>query len=287
MRAGLLVALLAGLLAIPTAAAAEGELCSTTADVSWVTNHDDVTVEGAVVDVPGCTDGEPVGLQLLTDDGDVPADGPILTEAQDEQAEFDLAPFAQRIEPVVGVRVYLQMTEEELAHLEITVDRRFFNMPGNEQRGLRQLTILEVSPGGQYRVPAAPNGYVEVACVEVGHDPRDTVAQGSGTFDATASGRHVVCNRQTPGGPRGPIDQDPEVLGRVINRGDTLDGPSPESGGGATNEVLGGVHDRSDGSDGPAHGGLALTGANLWLTILVVVLLVAGGFTLMRVRPRE
>lgn len=77
MRAGLLVMLVLGLLSSPATAteAAEGDPCSTTASVSWLTNHEDVTVEGAVVDVPGCADGEPVGLQLLTDDGGLPAEG--------------------------------------------------------------------------------------------------------------------------------------------------------------------------------------------------------------------
>lgn len=198
-----------------------GELCTDFASMSWETDITTLTVAGATVEVKGCDDGEPVGLQLITDEGDVPDDGPIMKEAADERAFFDLTDFEQDIEPVTGVRVYLQLADE-VEYWEITVERRFFNMPGNEQLGLRQTTVLLVPDGGTYRVPGAPGGYDEVACEDVGVDiddiddsleGDDNGRQGSGEeFTATESGRHLACYQQTPGEPREPIDEEPEII---------------------------------------------------------------------------
>lgn len=41
---------------------------------------------------------------------------------------------------------------------EVTVEQRYFNAPGNEQRGLRKVTSLQVPLDGQYAVPVAPRG---------------------------------------------------------------------------------------------------------------------------------
>jgi hypothetical protein len=250
--------------------AADGLLCSDVAEVSWQADWDTVTVARAAVDVPGCGDGEPVGIQLLTDDGDVPEDGPIMGVVEDERVVFDLASLEQRVEPVTGVRVFLELTEEELVFFEVTVDRRFFNAPGNEQRGLRQVTSLQVPLDGSYHVPGAPSGYQDVDCSEVNTIiGDDVIEEGSGTFTASASGRHLACYQQTPGAARSPDGQEPEVLGETITADD------------AEVEVLGEAHR----APSPAEAGLLpVTGAALWLLVLLGGLLTVGGWRLARAR---
>lgn len=273
MRAVLVLAVLVASLALSGVAgqAADGDLCSEAAHVSWQADWETVTVARAAVDVPGCGDGESVGIQLLTDDGDVPEDGPVMGVVADERVVFDLTSLDQRVEPVIGVRVFLELHEEELVFFEVTVDRRFFNAPGNEQRGLRQVTSLQVPLEGQYFVPGAPSGYEDVACSEVNTPVGDDVIeQGSGTFTATASGRHLACYQQTPGVPPGiPDDQEPEVLGDTITDDD------------AGVEVLGEAHR----APSPAEAGLLpVTGAALWLFVLLGGLLTVGGWRLARSR---
>jgi hypothetical protein len=269
----LLVTVMLALVVVPAEAAAAdtGELCSEAAHVSWQADWDTVTVARAAVDVPGCGDGEPVGIQLLTDDGDVPEDGPVMGVVADERVVFDLTALEQRVEPVIGVRVFLELAEEELIFFEVTVDRRFFNAPGNEQRGLRQVTSLQVPLDGAYRVPGAPSGYQDVDCSEVNTTiGDDVIEEGSGTFTATASGRHLACYQQTPGVPPGPPDaQEPEVLGETV----TDDA--------ARVEVLGEVR----GAPSPTEAGLLpVTGTALWLLVLLGGLLSVGGWRLARAR---
>jgi hypothetical protein len=273
MRAALLVAVLVSLVALPSevAYAIDGEICSGVAHVSWQADWDTVTVARAAVDVPGCSDGEPVGIQLLTDDGDVPGDGPIMGVVEGERAVFDLTSLGQRVEPVTGVRVFLELAKEELVFFEVTVDRRYFNVAGNEQRGLRQVTSLQVPLEGSYLVPGAPSGYQDVECSEVNTAMGDDViGQGSGPFIATASGRHLACYQQVPGQQPGvPDDQGPEVLGEVLTAGD------------ADVQVLGEA-EVAPSTAGP--GPLATTGASLWLLMLLGGLLTIGGWRLTRAR---
>ena len=59
------------------AAVAEGQLCADTATVSWQTDVGKLQVTGVFVEVPGCEDGEFVGIELLMDDGgQVPPEEP-------------------------------------------------------------------------------------------------------------------------------------------------------------------------------------------------------------------
>jgi hypothetical protein len=254
----------------PDAAFAEvGELCSEVAHVSWQADWDTVTVARAAVDVPGCGDGEPVGIQLIADDGDVPEDGPIMGVVKDERVVFDLTSLEQRVEPVIGVRVFLDLHEEEFVFFEVTFDRRYFNSAGNEQRGLRQVTSLQVPLDVSYVVPGAPSGYEDVDCSEVNTTvDDDVIAQGSGTFTAVAAGRHLVCYRQTPGAQSGaPDDREPAVLS-AANTGDGV-------------EVLGESHR----APSPTEAGLLpVTGAALWLVALVGGLMAVGGWRLARSR---
>lgn len=90
------------------AAATPGEACSGEASVAWEVDHADLAVTGAVVTVLGCADGEPVGLQVLTDDGDVP-DEFVFASVVDERATFDLTPYGLSVEPTTGVRVALEV----------------------------------------------------------------------------------------------------------------------------------------------------------------------------------
>ncbi len=315
MKSLMLLALGASLLSMP-AAAADEDACSDSMDISWETNVGQATVETVVLDVPGCDDGEPVGVQLITDDGDVPRDGPIMAEVQDEQADIDITALEQRIEPVTGVRVFLELSEDEVRFLEITVDRRFFNAPGNEQKGLRQTTVLQVEAGEDYVIPGAPQGYGEIDCADVDLRPDDIIDEGSGTATAAEAGRHLVCYQQDPGGPRGPIDDEPEVVGDdengddtdVLGEGQTRDEPDePDEPDETANgdrergddgdrdgagdgegddkdrddtEVLGTVDDA--GGSGAAAGGLAMTGVNFWLAVVAGSLLVAAGAWLTR-----
>ena len=52
-----------------SAAVAEGRLCADTVTVSWQTDLTELQVAGVFVEVPGCEDGEFVGIELLMDDG--------------------------------------------------------------------------------------------------------------------------------------------------------------------------------------------------------------------------
>jgi hypothetical protein len=226
-RLAVATALLAVLLALPTIAHAAGQdLCTDLATVYWDVDLASVTVNGATVDVPGCADGEPVGIQLITDDGDLPPDGPMMGQAEDGHATFDLTGYAVRVEPVTGIRVFLRVPGNEHPVWVIVVEQRFFNEPGNEQLGLRRSTTLEVPLDGEYAVPGPPTRYDEVRCDQVDTIlPPDLVGEGSGIFPATAAGIHVVCYRQQPGVPGGPPDvEDPrvveeaEVLGEILTR---------------------------------------------------------------------
>jgi hypothetical protein len=258
---------------IPVPAAADqGRICSEVAHVSWLTDWDTASVDGAVVEVPGCEAGEPVGIQLITEGGDVPAAGPLMGQAEDGRAAFDLAYLSQRIEPVTGVRVFLELHEAEVVFFEITVDRRFFNAPGNEQVGLRQVTVLTVAQGAEYDVPGAPSGYAEVACDEVVRSPSDdVVTEGSGTHVAAGPGLHVVCYQQTPS-PRGDgPPTETEVLAEIVEMGE----PTTETAGSGL-EVLG----LSDSAPSP----LARTGANLLLALGLGSLLLIAGLTVLRRR---
>lgn len=261
MRAALLLPLLlAGLLGTAAPAAAQVDACTDTANVNWVTNWRDVTVETAIVHVPGCEDGEEVGLQLLTDDGDLPSD-PLVEPVQAEHATFDLTPLDVRIEPVTGVRVLLQ-GEELIEVVDIVVEQRFFASSGNEQRGLLRTTTLEVPLDGEYEVPGAPTRYDIAPCAAVQWvAPDDLIGEGAGTFTATTAGTHVVCYQQQPGSPGGqPDPEDPTVVGTEV-LGTQFTRPSPES----------------DTSDGAAGGPLPRTGANvLALALTGLTLIVVG-----------
>ena len=206
-------------LAVPAVADTAVLGCTNTARVRWDVDLESVRVDAAVVEVPGCPDGEIVGLQLITDNGDIPAEA-LAEPVVDEQATFDLTPYALRVEPVTGVRVFLYGEAGEDA-IEIIVDRRFFNRPGNEQVGLREMTLLQVEPGQDYEVAGAPDRYRTVACSEVGLTGEgDVVGEGVGTFSATASGRHIVCHLMRPvsGRGNGPDDQT-DVLGDSVTKG--------------------------------------------------------------------
>jgi hypothetical protein len=267
---------LAGLAAFPAAGpAAAGELCSAAAHVSWVTDWDTVTVQAAVIDVPGCGDGEPIGIQLLTDHGDVPGDAPLMTEVKNGRALFDLSHLAVRVEPVTGVRVFLELRGGEQYTWQITVDRRFFNPAGNEQVGLRDLTVLQVPDLGSYLVEGAPERYRETSCAELGYEPSDAIAEGSGTFEnVTAGGRHIACFQQTTAG-RGPANaSDTDVLDGSLER-------DPHD----RTKVLGTSHERpaSSSTAGPL-GRLAMTGNDLLLATTIGLATVGIGFGLLRRR---
>jgi hypothetical protein len=276
VRVLLLLVVLWAVAALP-AAADDGQLCSIVADVSWQTDASKLTVDGAIVDVGSCEDGAPIGIQLVTDDGDVPPQGPLMGAVEGGQGVFDLVPYEQRIEPVTGVRVFLQIQEDEFVFFEVTVDRRFFSAPGNEQVGRRQVTSLHVPLDGEYVVPGAPSGYTDVACSDVNTTiDDDVVEQGTGTFTATEAGRHLACYRQTPGvAPGGPDGQGTEVLDGSVTAGDE---PVIAAEDGV--EVLGASDGRAQSA--PGTGSLASTGANVWLLVGFGALLVAVGSRLVR-----
>ena len=108
MKPQVFLCTLAIILGAAPAAPAFGEIvtCSDSAHVSWRADDSFTLIHGAVVRVPGCDNGEAVGLQVLTTDGDVPNE-PLRASADDENATFDLEPYGLRIEPVIGVRVFL------------------------------------------------------------------------------------------------------------------------------------------------------------------------------------
>jgi hypothetical protein len=221
-------------------AAADG-LCSSTATVAWETDVDELTITAAVVHAPGCSDGEAVGIQLLLDDGsEVPEDGPLMGTVTEERSRFDLGAASVSIEPVTGVRVFLEVHGAEHSAWQITVDRRFFNPAGSEQVGLRDLTILQVPHGGSYPVEGAPPRYRERACAHLGYRPDDRIAEGSGIFqDVAAGGRHIVCFQQvTPGrgqasdaAPRdGSLEREPDDRSGVVGTSRERPGPSSTAG---------------------------------------------------------
>lgn len=237
-RSLLLLAALAALMLVPTTPALAGQLCSNTADVSWEVDHATVTVTGVFVEVEGCDDGEFVGIELITDDGDLPDDGPLPGQVEDEVAYFDISDWELRVEPVTGIRVYLEVHGVPTPVVTITVEQRFFNPAGNEQVGRSHTTQLIVSLGGTYSVPGAPDGYREVACdgmnLRVGPDEPEPQEAGSGEFEAERSGLHRVCYQMiapgTGAAPPGQSDtrdadepvevEEPEVLDAVLDRDD-------------------------------------------------------------------
>ena len=186
-------------------AAAEGELCSDTATVSWETDLAALQVTGVFVEVIGCDDGEFVGIELLMDDGSqVPSEEPLGSEVEDEVAFFDVSGFDIGIEPVVGIRVYLVLHDVAIPVVTISVEQRFFNHAGSEQLGLRTVTELLVPVGGEYHVPSAGPGYTDIRCEDVGATSEELVNEGHGDFVAESSGVHLACYQQTPGTPGGP-----------------------------------------------------------------------------------
>lgn len=222
-----------GLLGIPIAAVAQApEACTDTANVTWETDWDTVTVEAALVHVPGCVDGDEVGLQLLTDDGDLPAELMVST-VDDERVRFDLSGLDVRIEPVIGVRVLLY-GETLVEIVGIVVEQRFFAQNGSEQRGLLRTTTLEVPLGGTYEVPGAPTRYVVANCSDMRWvAPDDLVGQGAGSFEATEGRRHVVCYQQQAGTAGGPPDVEDPIVGddtEVLAEQVTRPAPSTQRG---------------------------------------------------------
>lgn len=263
-------AILAILLLALTPPAVAAELCATEAHVAWVVDHETATVSGAHVEVPGCADGDVVGLQLLTDDGDLPSD-PILTEALDERAAFDLRPFDVHIEPVIGVRVLLTDRSTAEPGYEITVERRFFNRAGNEQRGLRETSTLFVPLGETYTVAGPPARYQAVGCGEPGVEPTDDlVGEGPGTVEPDASGRHLACFQLITGAPNdGGVDVLDDALTRDPSAGGTTD----------TTTVLA--------TATSADGALPRTGFDLWSLLALVMVLGVSGWAALRTGREE
>jgi hypothetical protein len=239
---------------------------------------------------------------LIINDGDVPPNGPLMGQVTDERVVFDVSGLDIRIEPVTGIRVFLELSGGEQLTYQITVDRRFFSSAGSEQVGLRQLTVLNVPLGGSYVVPGAPNRYTEVLCETVGYEPTDLLKEGSGTFPATGSGRHIACFQQEPGspggqppGPGGPGSEQPIVIppddassgggegpSDVLDEGhdpgsdDLLDAEDTEDTG-----VLGEVIDRRGDR---VLGRLAMTGSDLLVAFAVGLMTVGIGLGLLRRR---
>jgi hypothetical protein len=214
----------------PTCARRRGVVsrCADTAKVGWEIDLETSTVTGVRVEVPGCDDGEFVGIELITDAGDVPSEEPLAGEVAAEVATFDVTSFGLHVEPVTGIRVYLEVDAIPVPVVAITVEQRFFNPAGNEQFGLRVTTPLTIPFEQSYTVPSAGPGYQDADCDETnlvlddGEAP--VVGWGTGDFVATASGRHIACYQQVPGSPGGPSTappevQEPEVLGVVLERG--------------------------------------------------------------------
>ncbi len=210
------------LLASPSALAddeAEGEICTGLAIVSWDVDFGGLMVRGAELSVPGCDDGEPVGLRLLTTDGELPAAEQLWAEVEDEFATFDLTDLEVEIEPLIGVRVYLVIDGVPTPLATIRVEQRFFNVPGSEQNGLRVTTELSVALGSAYSVPAANDGWEHVDCDDVNLQvDEDPIATGIGQFEAETSGLHIACYQQVPGDGGPPGADEPEVLGVVLER---------------------------------------------------------------------
>lgn len=199
-----------------SAAESTGQQCTDTVSVRWQVDHERVTVDAAVVEAPGCPDGTPVGIQLITDDGDVP-DEPLVESSTNERATFDLTDYALRVEPVTGVRVFLEGEAVE-GTVTIIIDRRFFNPAGNEQVGLRDRRTTTLEIGTTYLVAGPPDGYGEVSCDDVDLVVEDAVGEGVGLFTATAAGRHVACFQKQVGPARDDVDGT-DVLGNILTRG--------------------------------------------------------------------
>jgi hypothetical protein len=104
-----------------------GRPCSSDATVLWETGHPNLRVTGATVDVPGCDDDEIVGLQVITDAGDVPSEM-LFAEVVDERAFFDLSPYDIGIEPTTGVRVALVVDGATITDPDVDV------LPGDDVR---------------------------------------------------------------------------------------------------------------------------------------------------------
>lgn len=261
-RLALVLAVLATMVPVPASGQAP-QACTESANLSWEVDHDTASVTVGIVEVPGCDDGDVVGLQLrLEEVGWVPEE-PLVTEVADERARFDLRSHDVGMRPVVGGRVTLYgeaMTEV----VEVIVDQQFVNPAGNPQRGLRTITELEVPIGGQYRVPGAPPRYATVSCGDVGISTDGTIGEGAGDFTATTAGRHVACYQQQPGPlDSAPTNEDPAVLGVQFARH-----PSVVVDAVSGDEVRG-----AETADGP----LASTGVDLLrLALMALTLLVVG-----------
>ena len=297
-------------MALAPAASASGTACSDTANVGWSVDHETVTVAGAHVQVPGCADGEWVGIELITTEGDVPSDGPLASEVVDQVANFDLSDLELRIEPVTGIRVYLEIAGEPTPIVAIDVDQRFFNPAGNEQIGRGLITTLILGVGQEYEVPSDYVGYEPADCSDLGVTaPDDLVAEGTGTFTANESGTHLACYQQQPGsgggpGPGQPEADVPEVLGEIIdgsNEDVTTDGGVTPDDAPTTDqdeiddedEALIRVDDDRAGerddedSSLRALGELSRTGTDAVGTFLIGFLLVVSGGSLLRWRRRN
>lgn len=224
-RAAGLVPLLVLLLTAPSAAALPVREAPDSAHVTWRVDPDRGSIEAAMVDVAGGADGDPVGLQLITADGNVPTE-PLVRRVADGHAWFDLADHQLDVEAVTGVRVLLGRTARE-GVLRILVDQRFFNRGGREQVGLRAMTLLRIERGDTYTPPAVPARYAPVSCRTVGLTAQaDVVAEGTGTFSATTTGRHLVCYRLRELGPT-QDDEESGVLGDATTVGeDVADAPA-------------------------------------------------------------
>lgn len=239
MKLAALCMLLLALLPAPVlAAAADDAGCTDAAHVRWDVDIDQSTVEGASVDVPGCADGDLVGLQLIMEDGDLPSE-PLVAAVEDEKAVFDLTPYAPGIAPTIGVRVTLHPSEGVAGdeRIEVTVERRYFNPAGNEQRALREIERLSLDVGSAYVVAGPPDGYRVTDCSAVGVS-EDVVGEGVGTFIATESGRHLACYRMTPGAPASPPDETAALDDTVTRPGVVAPGSPSVVSGAPTDAVL-------------------------------------------------
>lgn len=245
--------------ATPGLAAAQPAGCTDEASVSWDTDPGLSTVSRAHVSVPGCSDGEGVGLQLLQGDEVLPSE-PLIQQVTDERAVFDLTSLAVGIEPVTGVRILLYgdvTGDSGPLPVEIEVEQRYFNAPGREQVGLRRSDVLTVPVGDSYVVPQPGAAYETVPCAGVGVDPTGIIAEGVGVFEATEGGRHLACHRRTgPGATERPTAVGPTVL--VGGHASAVD----VTGEGPDIDVLGG--------DPPASGdGLPRTGDHILLLLAI------------------
>lgn len=231
-------------LAAPAEPAAD--VCAEQVSPSWdqVADVDGVvTVGEAILRLPGCPDGEVVGFQLQLGD-DLAPDELLTVVVQDETARFDLTPFAVPVAPVTGVRVVLV---DRAATIAIDLERRYVNPAGNEQVGLATIDRLELAPGATYDAVAGRASYAAVACASFGITATTppVVAEGAdGPFTATTPGTHLACFQLQAG----PADDDTEVLGEVLERGDGANVGVGRRGGGT--EVLSAVLERL-----PATGG--------------------------------